>query len=120
MPFSKPQNDVIRGSLDVIERDIGKEERDALTSILDLNKVNDIDAHYLTGLIFDLKGDHSFQSRIQIIQDIQKEIKRLSYLCCVCKTPCGMGSYCEEHNPSNSPKRLSWDTLKHGFPEQDK
>ena len=46
-----------------------------------------VDANYLTGLIMDMSKPLSFQARVDLCKDIEKEINSYKYTCSVCKLP---------------------------------
>lgn len=76
--FSEAQKTVLRRALTQIEKQIGQDESNLIQDILEAD-IDHIDAHYLVGLVIDLNQTLSFQARVQLIKDIQKELKKYEH-----------------------------------------
>ncbi len=76
--FTEAQKTVLRRALPKIEKQIGQDESNLIQDILEAD-VDPVDAHYLVGLVLDMNQTMSFQSRVQLIKDIQKELKKYEH-----------------------------------------
>lgn len=107
----------IRKNLTRVESQLGADIKSKLEQIMKTD-MHYVDANYLTGLIMDLSKPLSFQARVDLCKDIEKEINSYKYTCCVCKLPIKTtGSYCNACSPNKQLSYRSYETLKEGYQE---